>query len=127
MINETADVLLVDRTADLPTFCALAYGDENPSIVSWIDFWAVEPCSNIEADYARGQRYADEAICHVRTTRQPVFIECVLMFIGIKLRATDRRASGLEQGFIDRISGHFPRAMDNLLMRLLRHPPKTMN
>lgn len=127
MINETADILLVDRTGDLPTFCALAYRDENPSVISWIDFWAVEPCSSIEADYARGQRYADEAICHVRTTGQPVFIECVLMFIGIKLREADRCAGGLERGFIDRIAGHFPLAMDNVLTRLLRHCPKTLN
>jgi hypothetical protein len=127
MIPETADVLLVDRTGDLPTFCQFAYQDENPSVVSWIDFWAVEPCSSIEADYARGQRYADEAICHVRTTGQPVFIECVLMFIGMKLREANRCASGLEQGFIDRIAGHFPQAMDNVLMRLLRRHPKPLN
>jgi hypothetical protein len=127
MTTETADVLVVNRTGDLPTFCALAYQDKNPSVVTWIDFWAVEPCSSVEADYVRGQRYADEAIGHVRATGQPVFIECVLMFIGIKLRETDRCAGGLEQGFIDRIAGHFPGAMDNVLMRLLRRHPKTLN
>jgi hypothetical protein len=74
MTTETADVLVVNRTGDLPTFCALAYQDKNPSVVTWIDFWAVEPCSSVEADYVRGQRYADEAIGHVRATGQPVFI-----------------------------------------------------
>jgi hypothetical protein len=127
MNTETADVLVVDRTGDLPTFCALAYQDGNPPIIAWIDFWAVEPCSSVEADYLRGQRYADEAIRHVRVTGQRVFIECVLMFIGIKLRERDRCAGGLEQGFIDRIAGHFPGATDKVLMRLLRHHPKTLN
>lgn len=127
MTAETADVLIVDQTDDLPTFCARAYQDESPSVVTWIDFWAVEPCSSSEADYVRGQRYADEAIWHVRVTGQPVFIECVLMFIGIKLRDRDRRAGRLEQGFIDRIAGHYPDAMDKVLVRLLQHHPETLN
>jgi hypothetical protein len=125
MTTETVDVLVVNRTGDLPTFCALAYQDDDPSIVTWIDFWAVEPCSSVEADYVRGQRYADEAIWHVRATGQPVFVECVLIFIGIKLR--NRRAGGLEQGFIDRIAEHFPGAMDNVLTRLLQYHPKMLN
>ena len=127
MTTETAQVLVVDRTGDLPTFCALAHQHENPSVVTWIDFWAVEPCSSVEADYVRGQRYADEAIWHVRATGQPVFIECVLMFIGIKLREKERCAGGLEQGFIDRIAGHFPGTMDNVLMRIFRRHPKMLN
>ena len=127
MTIEPANVLVIDRTGDLPTFCALAYQDNDPSVVSWIDFWAVEPCSNVEGDYVRGQRYADEAIRHVRITGQPVFVECVLMFIGIKLRETDRRAGALEHGFVDRIADHFPRAMDNVLVRLARRYPKTLN
>ena len=127
MTIETADVLMVDQAGDLPTFCARAYKDDNPSVVTWIDFWAVEPCSSVEADYARGQRYADEAIRHVRSTGQPVFIECVLVFMGIKLRETERCAGGLEQGFVDRIAGHFPGAMDKVLMRLLWRRPAMLN
>jgi hypothetical protein len=127
MTIDTADVLIVDQTGDLPTFCACDRRDESPSVVTWIDFWAVEPCRSSEADYARGQRYADEAIWHVRTTGQPVFIECVLMFIGIKLREENRCAGRLEQGFIDRIAGHFPGAIDKVLLRLLRHRPATLN
>jgi hypothetical protein len=127
MISETADVLVVDPARDLPTFCALAYRDDNPSAVAWIDFWAVEPCSSDAADYLRGQHYADEAIRHVRATGQQVFIECVLMFIGIKLRERDRRASGLEQGFIDRVAGHFPAATDKVLIRLFGRHPETLN
>ena len=127
MVTETADVLVVDRTSGLPTFCALAYQDGNPSAIAWIDFWAVEPCCSVEADYLRGQRYADEAIRHVRATGQRVFIECVLMFIGIKLCERHRCAGGLEQGFVDRIAGHFPGAMDKVLMRLLRRHSETLN
>jgi hypothetical protein len=121
---ETA--LVIDRVDDLPTFCALGRKDSNPSVIIWIDFWAVQPCGG-EADYVRGQRYADEAIWHVRTTGQRVFIECVLIFMAIKLRQSHRRACGLEHGFIDRIAGHFPGAFDDALVRALRHRPRAMN
>jgi hypothetical protein len=127
MATETADTLIIDRPHDLPTFCAFAWEDGNPSVVAWIDFWAVEPCGSGEADYLRGQRYADEAIWHVRTTGQHVFIDCVLVFIAIKLRENDRRAGGLEHGFVDRIARHFPDAIDNVLVRSLRRCPKAVN
>jgi hypothetical protein len=127
MTIEIADVLVIDRVGDLPTFCAFAYQGENRSVVTWIDFWAVEPCGSGEADYLRGQHYADEAIGHVRATGQRVFIECVLMFIAIKLRETDRCAGGLEHGFVDRIAGHFPGAIDNVLTRSLRRCAKALN
>jgi hypothetical protein len=74
-----ANILVVDNSAHFPSFCAFTFREDDPSAVAWIDFWAVEPCSNAEADYARGQKYAEEAIWHVRTTRQPAFVECVLM------------------------------------------------
>jgi len=127
MTTETADMLIIDRPDDLPTFCAFARQDGNPSVVTWIDFWAVEPCGSSEADYRRGQSYAEEAIWHVRATGQHVFIECVLVFIAIKLRERDRRAGGLEYGFIDRIAGHFPGAIDNVLTRSLQRRPKALN
>ncbi len=127
MTTETADMLIIDRPDDLPTFCAFAYEDGNPSVVTWIDFWAVEPCGSGEADYVRGQRYAEEAIWHVRATGQHVFIECVLVFIAIKLRENDRRAGCLEHGFVDRIAGHFPGAIDNALVRSLRRCSKALN
>jgi hypothetical protein len=127
MTAETADVFVINHLDDLPTFCAFARRDSNPSVVAWIDFWAVEPCDSGEADYLRGQRYADEAIWHVRATGQRVFIECVLIYMAIKLREDDRRACGLEYGFIDRIAGHFPGAIDNALARALRHHPLALN
>ncbi len=127
MTAQNPDVLIVDRTSDLPTFCALAFRDDDPSVVSWIDFWAVEPCSSIETDYLRGRRYGEEAIRHVRATGQHVFIECVLMFMGIKLRQRNRCAGGLEQGFIDRVAGDFPGATDKVLTRLLRRYPRALN
>jgi len=67
----------------------------------------------------RGQRYADEAIWHARATVQPVFIECVLIFMSMKLR--DRDAGELERGFVDRIANEFPHAMDEVIFRLSRH------
>jgi hypothetical protein len=115
------NVLVVDKITHFPSFCAFTFREDDPRAVAWIDFWAVEPCSNAEADYARGQKYADEAIWHVRTTGQPAFIECVLIFMGIKLREKTRYASGLEQGFTDRITEDFPGVMDAVLLRLLRH------
>jgi hypothetical protein len=127
MTTEIGDMLVINSVGDLPTFCAFACQEENRSVVTWIDFWAVEPCGSGEADYLRGQRYADEAIWHVRATGQGVFIECVLLFIAIKLRENDRRAGGLEHGFVDRIAGQFPSAIDNVLMRSLRHCPKALN
>jgi hypothetical protein len=127
MATETADMLVIDRLHDLPTFCAFACQDGDPSVVAWIDFWAVEPGGSGEADYLRGQRYAEEAIWHVRATGQHVFIECVLVFIAIKLREDDRRAGGLEYGFVDRIARHFPGAIDNVLVRSLRRSSKALN
>jgi hypothetical protein len=118
------NVLVVDEIARFPSFCAFAFREDDPSAVAWIDFWAVEPCSNAEADYARGQRYADEAIYHVRATGQPAFIECVLIFIGIKPRERNRSAGGLEQGFADRITRAFPGIMERVLMRLLWRRPR---
>jgi len=93
--------------------------------VTWIDFWAVKPCGDPAADYARRQRYADEAIRHVRTTRQPVFIECVLMFMSMKLRHRD--AGELEQGFVDGIATDFPHAVDEIIIRLSRHRFKRLS
>ncbi len=127
MTAETADVFVIDSPDDLPTFCAFVCQDNNPSVVAWIDFWAVEPCDSGEADYLRGQRYADEAIWHVQSTGQRVFIECVLIYMAIKLREDDRRACGLEHGFIDRIAGHFPGAVDNAISRTLRHHALVLN
>jgi hypothetical protein len=66
----------------------------HPRVVVWIDFWAVEPCSNAETDYARGLKYAEEAVSHVHPTRPPAFIECVLIFIGIKLCERNQLAGG---------------------------------
>jgi len=91
----------------------------------WIDFWAVKPCGDPAADYARGQRYADEAIWHARATGQPVFVECVLMFMSMKLRHRD--AGELEQGFVDRIVNAFPHAMDEVIVRLSRHRLKRLS
>jgi hypothetical protein len=127
MTAEIAEMFVVTSVDDLPTFCAFARKDGNPSVIAWIDFWAVEPCDSGEADYQRGQRYADEAIWLVRATGQRVFIECVLIFMAIKLREDDRRACGLEHGFIDRIAGHFPGALDNALVRALEHHPAALN
>ena len=121
------NILIVNEITHFPSFCAFAFEDDNPSVVTWIDFWAVEPCSCARADYARGQRYADEAIRHVRATGQPVFIECVLIFMGIKLRERKRCAGGLEQGFTDRIANDFPGAMDRVLMRLFRRHPRKLS
>jgi hypothetical protein len=115
------NVLVVDKITHYPSFCAFAFREDDPHAVAWIDFWAVEPCSNADADYARGQKYADEAIWYVRTTGQPAFIECVLIFMGIKLCERNRCAGGLEQGFTDRIADDFPGVMDVVLMRLLHY------
>jgi hypothetical protein len=127
MTIETAEHFVVDPLGDLPTFCALAFRDDNPTVVSSIDFWAVEPCGSGETDYLRGQGYADEALWHVWVTGQRVLIECVLMFIAIKLRQSDRHAGSLEYGFVDRIAHHYPDAIEQALGRLLRRYPKMVN
>jgi hypothetical protein len=118
----TTAVFTIDDAGSIPTFCAVAFhgGD---AAVPWVDFWAVDPCGDPAADYARGQRYAVEAIGHVRSTGQPAFIECVLVFMSMKLRHRD--AGELELGFVDRIANDFPHAMDEVMSRLsqfrLRH------
>ena len=114
----TGTVFTVDHAGSIPTFCAVAFRGDGHAAVPWIDFWAVGPCGDPAADYMRGQRYADEAIGHVRTTGQPAFIEGVLVFMSLKLR--DRDAGELEMGFIDRIADDFPSAMDDVMTRLSR-------
>jgi len=116
---------IVDHAGRFPTFCAVAFRNEKRAAVTWIDFWAVKPSGDSAADYARGQRYADEAIWHARATGQPVFIECVLMFMSMKLRHRD--AGELEQGFVDRIVNAFPRAVDEVIIRLSRHRLKRLS
>jgi hypothetical protein len=108
---------IVDHAGRFPTFCAVAFRNERQA--AWIDFWAVNASGDPAVDYARGRRYADEAIRHVQTTGQPVFIECVLVFMSMKLR--HREAGELERGFIDRIVNEFPDAMDDVIIRLSRH------
>lgn len=117
------NVLIVDTRVHFPSFCAFTFRQDDPCALAWIDFWAVEPCSNADTDYARGQKYAEEAIWHVRTTKQPAFIECVLIFIGIKLRQRNQCAGGLEKGFADGIAEEFPGVMERVLMRLIGWRP----
>lgn len=114
----------IDR-GTFPTFCAVSFRGGGHAVVPWVDFWAVSPGGDPAADYARGQRYADEAIGHVRATGQPVFIECVLMFMGMKLRHRD--AGELELGFVDRIASNFPHAMDGVMHRLARYRMRHLN
>ena len=125
MTTGDAAALVIDRADKFPTFCAVAFRNDSRAIITSIDFWAVQPCGNAATDYARGRRYADEAIWHARTTGQPVFIECVLVFMGMKLR--DREAGELEHGFVDRIASDFPDAMDDVIIRLLGRCPVTLN
>jgi hypothetical protein len=115
------NVLVVDKITHLPSFCAFAFKEDDPRDPAWIDFWAVEPCGNADADYARGQKCADEAIWHVRRTGQRALIECVLIFMGIKLGERNRGAGELEQGFTDRIAEDFPRVMDVVRTRVLHY------
>jgi hypothetical protein len=123
MTTGSAVAFVVGHAEKFPTFCAVAFRNDNRDVVKWIDFWAVKPCGDPAADYARGRGYADEAIWHVRATGQPVFIECVLVFMSMKL--CDRDAGELEQGFVDRIVNDFPDAMDEVITRLSRRlkPP----
>jgi len=125
MTTGNAVAFIVDHAEKFPTFCAVAFRNDDGAAVRWIDFWAVTPCGDAAADYARGRRYADEAMWHVRSTGQPVFIECVLLFMGIKLR--DREAGELEQGFVDRIANHYPDAMDEVIVRIMRRRPRMLN
>jgi hypothetical protein len=118
------NILLVDKSVHLPSFCAFTFKEDDPCAVAWIDFWAVEPCGSAETDYARGQKYADEAVSHVRQTSQSAFIECVLIFIGIKLRERNRCAGGMENGFADRIAEEFPGVMERVLTRALAWRPR---
>ena len=127
MTADSADVFVIDTPAELPTFCAFACKDDNPAVIRWIDFWAVEPCDSGEADYLRGQRYADEAIFHVEATGQRIFIECVLIYMAMKLRADHRHACGLEHGFVDRIARHFPGVIDNAVARARLCRTETLN
>lgn len=115
----------VGRAERFPTFCAVALRNQDPAVVTWIDFWAVKPCGDPAADYARGRRYADEAIWHARETGQPVFIECVLVFMSMKLR--HRNAGELERGFVDRIVSDFPHAIDKVIIRLSQYRLKRLN
>jgi hypothetical protein len=115
----------IDCGGSFPTFCAVSFRGADRAIEPWVDFWAVSPCGDPARDYARGQRYAAEAIGHVRITGQPVFIECVLVFMGLKLRHRD--AGELEHGFVDGIAGDFPDAMEGVMHRLAEYRVKRLS
>jgi len=117
-MTTASSAFTIDRGGTVPTFCAVSFLDADHAVPR-VDFWAVSPCGDPAADFARGQRYADEAIGHVRATGQPVFIECVLVFMGMKLRHRD--AGELERGFVERIAADFPHAMDGVMHRLARY------
>jgi hypothetical protein len=118
-------VFTVDHAGRIPTFCAVGFRGGDCAAVAWIDFWAVDPCGDPAADYARGRRYADEAIGHAQATGQPAFIECVLVFMSLKLRYRD--AGELELGFVDRIAADFPDAISGVMTRLSRVRLRRMN
>jgi hypothetical protein len=55
---------LIDRGGNFPTFCAVSFHGADHAVEPWVDFWAVSPGGDPTADYARGQRYAAEAVGH---------------------------------------------------------------
>jgi hypothetical protein len=124
-MNDGSTEFTIDRGETFPTFCAVSFRGVDHTAAPWVDFWAVSPSGDPATDYARGRRYADEAIGHVRTTGQPAFIECVLVFMSMKLRHRD--AGELEMGFVDRIAADFPHAMDGVMRRLSRYRMKRLS
>jgi hypothetical protein len=117
----------IEKLASLPTFCAPILKDGDPSIAVWIDFWAVEPYGNAEADYERGQHYGEEAIVYMHDYDQPAFIECVMIFMGKKLHDSRRCQSPLELGFFDRVVKDYPDVMEKIFMRIFKHHPEVLN
>jgi len=117
----------IEKLASLPTFCAPILKDGDPSVAVWIDFWAVEPCGNTDADYERGQFYGEEAIWYAHDHNQPAFIECVMIFMGKKLDDRHRCQSPLESGFFDRVVKDYPDVLDKISMRIAQHRPEVLN
>ena len=59
-------------------FCRQWYLDEKEQKL-WVDFWAVEPVGDFEADHFLGLLYADEALTYALARDQPEFISCTIM------------------------------------------------
>jgi hypothetical protein len=47
------NVLIVDKSVHFP-FCAFTFRQDDPYALTWIDFWAVELCSNASITRADG-------------------------------------------------------------------------
>lgn len=91
-----------EKLAGLPSFCRPVLDVDNPSLMKWIDFWAVEASGDNDIDRARGESYADEAITYARCIGQPGFVDCVVVSVALLLLNASS-LNPLPNGFIDRI------------------------
>jgi hypothetical protein len=99
---------------ELPSFCGPILKLDDPSLVTWIDFWAATPSGDPVADRARGESYADEAALYEE--RRPNFISCVIVMINLHLKWEHIQFGPLEEGFLSRLrkTGHLRAAVDTL-------------
>jgi hypothetical protein len=106
--------------AGYPTFCIVVTKGDDPSAPAWIDLWGVEPCGDVDADYAAGWFHGDEAVQHAQEHGGSDFVEAVLMFMAHRLHHEQRPASRLEWGFVDRVVMNYPGIVERLVARIYR-------
>ena len=108
---------------NLPSCCSLVAVEGKPGL-SGIVFWTALPSGDDSADYERGDRYATEVMRYATETRQPLFVDCVIMSMTMVLyeRRGTVEPGQLERSFLDRIRRDYPAAIARLARRVAAKP-----
>jgi hypothetical protein len=128
MVSENCGSIPADGLAAVfPTFCAPILKDDDPAMATGINFWAVQPTGDAEADLFLGDLYGQEAVWFIREHTAPAFLNCVLNWMGAGLLDDGRCVGSLERGFLERVQADCPGAIDRVLMEYYRQHPEALN
>jgi hypothetical protein len=93
-----------EEFSDYPVFCQPVLKEDNPSLVTWIDGWAVYPTGDFEQDKKIGYCFADIAIRFAREKQNAGFVYMVLGAINFKTLNRMIIPGGIEYGSFQRVS-----------------------
>jgi hypothetical protein len=127
MVPESCGPIPVEGLSHFPTFCTPVLKDDDPALAIAINFWAVNPTGDAEADLFLGDLYGQETVAFIRAHDEPAFLGCVLMWMGARLLDDERCVGPLERGFLDRVRTDCPEAVDRFLMTYFQYHPEALN
>ena len=95
-------------TLGLPPFCAPVPKSDDPSLMTFINYWAPLPSDDPAGDWERGKEYADEAVAYAERGNHPMFIPAVIGTMNYFLKCGLCEIGPLEAGFLIRLrdGGH---------------------